>query len=145
MEISGCELTAGELELLTGTRTAADVAGERRVAFHLADDDSGVFYGWSDGTTWNGWDNVTVSRAERDRIVATLTNLWRAETRNGSVGFYALEDALSGIDELPVMPNGRVDLGWGYCTQIIGAAAEIETYGPDFPVATDFSDGEVSA
>jgi Helix-turn-helix domain len=78
----------------------------RRVRFTLADD-SAEYEGWTDGSRWNGWLNVSVSTDVRDQIVSDL------EVRACRGGFNR-EDVVDGIDTLPEQ-DGLVSLARGYC------------------------------
>lgn len=59
------------------------------------------------GSTWNGFDNVSISTQTRDLIVAD----WKALP-----GFDP--DTLTDFVDQPVESDGRVCLGWGYATQL---------------------------
>lgn len=76
-------------------------------AFHFADED--CYPCFPLGSLWNGFDNVSVSPAVRDVIVAR----WRA-----TEGF----DPDTVEDMVAVVPghDGRICLGWGYATGIGG-------------------------
>lgn len=80
-------------------------------AFSFADED--CYPCFALGSTWNGFDNVTVSGPTRDVIVARWSTVERfdPETRD---------------DLAAIAPDGhgRVCLGWGYATQTHG---DIET------------------
>jgi hypothetical protein len=91
------------------------------VRFHLADDRPKTFEGWSDGSTWNGWSNVTITPEVRAEITEDLRALWLAEPSG-----ITLDDYLSEIDTLPVGDDGRVSLAYGYCVTVCDAACAAE-------------------
>jgi len=64
-----------------------------------------TFDGFAQGTEWNGFDNVSVTPAERDRIAAYF------EAEGDS-------DTAEALREHPVEGNGLVDLSGGYVTTI---------------------------
>ena len=73
-------------------------------------DDDRVFEGFSHGSTWNGWDNVSVTPAVRDEIVAHFRATWPGDDDdNGNNDMLALEP-----DE-----RGLICLGWCYTTTIV--------------------------
>jgi hypothetical protein len=80
-------------------------------------DDSPEFEGFAHGSTWNGFDNVAVSKEERVRIAEWM----RATALSG--------DAIEEVNDLLSIPamveNGLYSLGWGYATQIV---REVEPY-----------------
>jgi hypothetical protein len=61
---------------------------------------------FSHGSTWNGFDNVAVTKETLDKIIA-----WTTEDG-------ATED-LEGFQSIEPMENGLYSLGWGYSTQIV--------------------------
>ena len=75
-------------------------------------DDSPEFEGFAHGSTWNGFDNVAVTREVLEQIVAWF----RANYPND-------EDAEEGHrDMLAIDADGEradISLSWGYCTQIV--------------------------
>lgn len=74
------------------------------------DDPATVYEGFTDGSTWNGFDNIWVTQAVRDQVVADL----RASE-------FADEEAETADDIAEMEPDehGRICLGWGYATQIV--------------------------
>jgi hypothetical protein len=76
-------------------------------------DDSPPFEGWSLGSTWNGFDNVAVTR----KTLLQITH-WFAATAPEA----ALHNVLEGNkDMLAIEPmeNGLIPLSHGYATQIV--------------------------
>ena len=65
-----------------------------------------AFDGFALGSTWNGFDNVSVRPEIRDEIVAYFRSECDSETAD---------------DLLSITPdaNGLICLGWGYATQIV--------------------------
>jgi hypothetical protein len=80
-------------------------------------DDSPEFDGFAHGSTWNGFDNVAVTAAERERI--------RDWMYASAIDVLAVGDEvedLMGINPCdPLGPQGQelYSLGWGYATQIV--------------------------
>lgn len=91
-------------------------------------DDEKVWDGFAHGSTWNGFDNVAVTKETLDAIIAHF----KAEAIKYGWGDDALDD---GMAEIQPMDNGLYSLGWGYCTQIVD---EVE---PDGTAAVRYSDG----
>lgn len=63
--------------------------------------------GFAHGSTWNGFDNVAVTKATLDQIVADL------ESAN------ATPDDLENFRKLEPIADGLYSLGWGFATQIV--------------------------
>lgn len=86
-------------------------------------DESPVFAGFEHGSRWNGFDNVFVTPAERDRIVAWLRDVGDHESAND-------------MRDITPMDDGHISLGWGYITTIVSATRYIvrdrATKGADF-------------
>jgi hypothetical protein len=83
------------------------------IRFTLSEDDR-TWPGFAHGSKWNGFDNVYVTVAVRDEIVAYLTEC--APTPADVVDF------VSDVDEIePYEYDGQmvVSLGWGYVTTIV--------------------------
>jgi hypothetical protein len=76
-----------------------------------------AFDGFALGSTWNGFDNVSVTPEDRDGIAAYFR-------REGDTG---TADDLLGIEP---ERSGLICLGWGYVTQVI------ELNGAPVPVAS---------
>lgn len=74
---------------------------------HFTFPDGPLFAGVSHGTTWNGFDNVSVTPAVRGQIVAWLE----------SIGDDA--EVIDDLRTLPVGADGLVDLSGGYATEIV--------------------------
>ncbi len=74
-------------------------------------DDSPVFEGYAHGSTWNGFDNVAVTPAVRQEIVAYFSRNFPVDPdiEEGNRDMLAIEP----------MANGLISLGWGYATQIV--------------------------
>jgi hypothetical protein len=72
-------------------------------------DDSPEFEGFSDGSTWNGFDNVWVTPETRNRIVAWF----RAQPDCDA-------DCEEGNQDMLALPvdDGLVSLGWGYAASV---------------------------
>ena len=71
-------------------------------------DDSPVFEGFAHGSTWNGFDNVAVTRETLESIA-----LW-FEARDFD------SDSCAAFREIePMEENGLYSLGWGFATQIV--------------------------
>jgi len=81
----------------------------RRVKFSF--EGTPTFDGFAHGTEWNGFDNVSVTPEERDRIAAYF------ETGGD-------RDTAEALREHPVEANGLVDLSGGYVTTIEPFRAE---------------------
>jgi hypothetical protein len=75
------------------------------------------FDGFALGSTWNGFDNVSVTPAVREQIAAYFR---QDAAQNG----FDYDEAYGGIDEIPVGADGLVCLGWGYATQIVEGSAK---------------------
>jgi hypothetical protein len=73
-------------------------------------DDTPSFDGFDLGSTWNGFDNVSVTPTERERIAAYFKNLYGDDYQE------AVGDDLESIE---VGQDGLVCLGWGFATQIV--------------------------
>jgi hypothetical protein len=65
-------------------------------------DDERVFEGFAHGSTWNGFDNVAVTKETLDQIIAASS----------------AEDA-EAFREIEPMECGLYSLGWGFTTQIV--------------------------
>lgn len=76
---------------------------ERACRWHF-DGASRVFDGFTDGTTWNGWDNVQVTPETHADVIA-----W----------FEANGDDASAFREMEVEPNGRVSYAYGWCCTVL--------------------------
>ena len=70
-------------------------------------DDDKVYDGFAHGSTWNGFDNVAVTKATLDQIIADLAYA------------NATPDDLDNFRELTPLENGFYSLGWGFATQIV--------------------------
>jgi hypothetical protein len=77
-------------------------------------DDEKIFDGFAHGSTWNGFDNVAVTKETLEEIIK-----W-AESHGSTAE--EIED-YRGIEP---MENGLISLGWGYATQIVGDADDEE-------------------
>jgi hypothetical protein len=77
------------------------------VRFTLADDDR-EWDGFTDGSKWNGFNNVAVTPAVRDAIVADLRSLGLAD----------LDEACDDIAGLPII-DGLVGLDHGWATTVV--------------------------
>lgn len=66
-------------------------------------DDGPVWSGFSHGSTWNGFDNVAVTKATLDAIIAWTGN----------------EEDKDMFREITPMDNGLYSLGWGFTTTIV--------------------------
>jgi hypothetical protein len=65
-------------------------------------DDETVYDGFAHGSTWNGFDNVAVTKETLDRIIADTD-----------------EQSAEQFREIEPMENGLYSLGWGFTTQIV--------------------------
>ena len=74
-------------------------------------DDGPVFDGFAHGSTWNGFDNVAVTRDTLDAIIAWFDANSLGPDDNGDA-FRALE---------VMKENGLYSLGWGFATRILRA------------------------
>lgn len=66
-----------------------------------------VYEGFAHGSTWNGFDNVAVTKATLDKILADIA----VDGAN--------DDTLDQFREIEPMADGLYSLGWGFATQII--------------------------
>ena len=73
-------------------------------------DDTPAFDGFAYGSTWNGFDNVAVTPAVRDQIVAYFKKEY-GERYEEAFG--------DSIEQCQVGEDGLVSLGWGFATQIV--------------------------
>lgn len=78
-------------------------------------EDSPAFDGFALGSTWNGFDNVSVTPTVRDQIVAYFKK--QAEKCG-----HEYEDDLH---EIAIGDDGLVCLGWGSATQIVETRDEL--------------------
>jgi len=86
-------------------------------------DDSPAFDGFSHGNTWNGFDNVAVTPAMRDKIACYFEQLGDSESATA-------------LREIPAIEGGDlISLGWGYTTTIVRDTTWRSEF-PDFPAAT---------
>lgn len=69
-------------------------------------DESPSFQGFAHGSTWNGFDNVAVTRETHATVLAWLE----------SDGCDA--ETLADMHAIEAMENGLISYGWGYATQI---------------------------
>jgi hypothetical protein len=70
-------------------------------------DDDKVFDGFSHGSTWNGFDNIAVTKETLEQIIA-----W--SEANGCDA-----DDVDAYRSIQPMKNGLYSLGWGYATTIV--------------------------
>jgi hypothetical protein len=73
-------------------------------------DDTPAFDGFDLGSTWNGFDNVSVMPAVRDQIAAYFKDQYGDRYQE------AVGDDLESIE---IGTDGLVCLGWGFATQIV--------------------------
>ena len=66
-----------------------------------------IYEGFAHGSTWNGFDNVAVTKETLDKIVADFA-------ADG-----ADDDTLNSFRELTPLPSGLYSLGWGFSTRIV--------------------------
>lgn len=66
-------------------------------------DDEVVFDGFSHKSTWNGFDNVAVTKETLDKLVE-----WAGDAESADQ-----------FREITPMENGLYSLGWGFATQIV--------------------------
>jgi hypothetical protein len=70
-----------------------------------------TFEGFAHGSTWNGFDNVAVSKETLDRIAD-----WAAETApDGELSRREAREQFA----IEPMANGLYSLGWGFATTIV--------------------------
>ena len=69
-------------------------------------DDEKVWDGFSHGSTWNGFDNVAVTKETLEKIAAESDAIGDDETAEM-------------FREIQPMDNGLYSLGWGFSTQIV--------------------------
>jgi hypothetical protein len=73
-------------------------------------DDTPAFDGFDLASTWNGFDNVSVTPAEREKIVAYFKRLFGDD----------YQEAVGGdLESIELGPHGLVCLGWRFATQIV--------------------------
>ncbi len=66
-------------------------------------DDEAIYDGFAHGSTWNGFDNVAVSKATLDRLIAEAID----------------PESKEQFTEIEPMADGLYSLGWGFATQIL--------------------------
>jgi hypothetical protein len=71
-------------------------------------DDSPIYDGFAHGSTWNGFDNVAVTKETLEKIIA-----------DGETQGWLDADSVDGFRSIDPMENGLISLGWGYATQIV--------------------------
>lgn len=85
-----------------------------RTACRFTFEDSPAFDGFTDGSRWNGFDNVWITPKTREAIVS-----WFADE-------YGDPDTLASNADMMAIPaddNGLICLGCGYATQIVTTEA----------------------
>lgn len=82
-------------------------------------DDSPVFDGFAHGSRWNGWDNVAVTPAVHEQIIAWFKKEYGDE--------YDEET----FNDLMPMDDGLISYGWGYTTKIVSLDCEAAFLHPD--------------
>jgi hypothetical protein len=73
-------------------------------------DDTPAFDGFAHGSTWNGFDNVAVTPAVRDQIVAYFKKEYGEEYQE------AFGDD---FEQCEIGADGLISLGWKFATQIV--------------------------
>jgi hypothetical protein len=68
-------------------------------------DETPAFDGFTDGTTWNGFDNVWVT----PEVIEIITAYFRSHDD---------PETATELEQLPMGFNGLICLGYGYATQI---------------------------
>jgi hypothetical protein len=107
---------AHHLNLLDGQLDLVDLVERTKPAPALPAcrfrfDDGPTWSGFSHGSTWNGIDNVAVTRETLDQIVA-----WFRKNYPGP------DDTAEDFAELAPMGNGLYSLGWSFATTIVDEA-----------------------
>jgi hypothetical protein len=77
-------------------------------------DDTPAYDGFAHGSTWNGFDNVAVTKETLEKIIADGVAQGWLDTET--------VDAFRGIEP---MENGLISLGWGYVTKIVEGQGSI--------------------
>lgn len=67
-----------------------------------------TYDGFAHGNTWNGFDNVAVTRETLEQICADL----QSDTMDNS-------ETIADLRSIEPMADGLISLGWGYATQIV--------------------------
>jgi hypothetical protein len=70
-------------------------------------DDSPIYDGFAYGSTWNGFDNVAITKDTRDRIIADF------------LADGAGDDTADQFREIEPDEKGLISLGWGFATSIV--------------------------
>lgn len=91
----------------TRMRVPADYEPARDGTAPFAFADEATYPCFPLGSTWNGFDNVEVSVAVRDLVLAD----WRAIEGMDP-------DTLADLSAIDPSENGRICLGWGWATQL---------------------------
>jgi hypothetical protein len=75
-------------------------------------DTSPAFDGFAHGSTWNGFDNVAVTKEVLNQIID-----WFASDNDAD--HLPDMDTLESFAAIEPMDNGLFSLGWGFATQIV--------------------------
>lgn len=86
--------------------------GERMPACKFTFDDETVYDGFSHGSTWNGFDNVAVTKETLDELMR------RCAADNDA-------DTLRDYGSIDPMNNGLYSLGWCFATSIVTDLAKL--------------------
>jgi hypothetical protein len=76
-----------------------------------------IYDGFAHGSTWNGFDNVAVTKATLDAIVSDIA------ADGGD------EESLDQFRKIEPMADGLYSLGWGFATQIVDIDEELARTG----------------
>jgi hypothetical protein len=69
--------------------------------------DDSIYDGFAHGSTWNGFDNVAVTKETLEKIIADFYEAG------------ADKDTEDSFREIEPMDNGLYSLGWGFATSIV--------------------------